>query len=216
MIKYFTFNHFAENTFILIDDKTKECAIIDPGAKVDLEKEELYTYIQNNNLSVKYILLTHPHIDHFCGAESVCKHYNLPLSMHKEGEKLLEVFAQRGSEMGFEDTDLSEVEKNFLEYNTTISLGEYTIKILDSSGHAPGSISYYVEKENAVFVGDAVFFCSIGRTDLYGGDLDLLLHNIRKNILSLPEDTQIFSGHGPLTDVAYEAANNPYINNLDF
>ncbi|MCF0210999.1 MAG: MBL fold metallo-hydrolase [Bacteroidales bacterium] len=216
MIKYFTFNHFAENTYLLIDKDTKECAIIDPGARVEAEKQQLYTYVQDNKLMVKHILLTHPHIDHFCGAEDICKHYNLPLTMHKDGEKLLDIYSQRGCDMGFEAVDTKAMQKNFVEYDTEIILGNTKIKTLDSCGHAPGSISFYVENEKAVFVGDAVFYGSIGRTDLFGGDLDLLLSNIRKNILSLPPDTTIYSGHGPATEVDYEGANNPYINNLDF
>lgn len=216
MIKQFTFNHFAENTFLLIDEKTRECAIIDPGTKSDLEAKELFLFTEECKLKVTHIFLTHPHIDHFCGVEKVCKHYNLPLTMHKEGLEVLSSFEQLADSMGFEAVNAKDLQKNFVEYNTTITLGEYTIKTLDASGHAPGSIAYYVEKENAVFVGDAVFNSSIGRTDLFGGDLELLLSNIRKNILSLPLDTEIYPGHGPKTDVDYEAANNPYINNLDF
>ncbi|MBR1769504.1 MAG: MBL fold metallo-hydrolase [Bacteroidales bacterium] len=215
MIKTFVFNHFAENTFVVYN-KQGDCVIIDPGNKSETETYELTEFIASKGLSVKGILLTHPHLDHFTGAKILCETYSLTLSMHKEGERILTSFAFSADAMGFPFNDMDKVKKNFLEYNTEVSFGSVKFRVLDVSGHAPGSIAYYCQEENGVFVGDAVFFESIGRTDLIGGDLDLLINNIRKNIFTLPLDTDIYSGHGPKTDVDYEAANNPYINGFDF
>ena len=215
MIKTFVFNHFAENTY-LVFNKERDCVIIDPGNKVKSEEEELENFVKENNLSVKGILLTHPHLDHFAGAEVLCKKYSVPLFMHKDGEKLIESMVFSADAMGFPPTDISKVEKCFLEYDTTANFGKLSFKILDVSGHAPGSIAYYYQEQGAVFVGDALFFESIGRTDLIGGDLDLLIDNIKKNLFTLPLDRIVYCGHGPKTDIDYESANNPYINGFDF
>ncbi len=214
MIKTFVFNHFAENTYVVFD-KEKDCVIIDAGNKSESETFELAEFVEYNNLSVKGILLTHPHIDHFAGVEALCKKYSVPLYLHRDGEKIMEGMALSSDAMGFASTNIGEVKKHYLEYNSTIEFGGLSFKILDVSGHAPGSIAYYYKEENAVFVGDALFFESIGRTDLIGGNLDLLINNIRKNLFSLPPDTIVYCGHGHQTDIDYEAANNPYINGLD-
>lgn len=214
MIKTFVFNHFAENTYVVFN-KEKDCVIIDAGNKSEAETFELEEFIKYNNLSVKGILLTHPHLDHFAGVESLCKKYSAPLYLHKAGEKIMEGMVLSADAMGFASTNVNELKKQYLEYNSTIEFGGLSFKILDVSGHAPGSIAYYYKEENAVFVGDALFFESIGRTDLIGGDLDLLISNIRKNLFSLPPDTIVYCGHGPQTDIDYESANNPYINGLD-
>lgn len=214
MIKTFVFNHFAENTYVVFN-KEKDCVIIDAGNKSEAETFELEEFIEYNNLSVKGILLTHPHLDHFAGVEALCRKYSVPLYLHKAGEKIMEGMALSADAMGFASTNVSEVKKQYLEYDSTIEFGGLSFKILDVSGHASGSIAYYYKEENAVFVGDALFFESIGRTDLIGGDLDLLISNIRKNLFSLPPDTIVYCGHGPQTDIDYESANNPYINGLD-
>lgn len=214
MIKTFVFNHFAENTYVVFN-KEKDCVIIDAGNKSEAETFELEEFIEYNNLSVKGILLTHPHLDHFAGVEALCIKYSVPLYLHKAGEKIMESMALSADAMGFASTNVSEVKKQYLEYNSTIEFGSLSFKILDVSGHAPGSIAYYYKEENAVFVGDALFFESIGRTDLIGGDLDLLINNIRKSLFPLPPDTIVYCGHGPQTDIDYESANNPYINGLD-
>lgn len=215
MIKNFVFNHFAENTYLVFNEG-KDCVIIDPGNKVEAETLELENFVKNNDLKVQAILLTHPHLDHFCGIKELAEDYNVPVYMNKDGEKVFDNYTISADVLGFPDKDFSTVEKRFLEYDTEVKFGELNFKILDVSGHAPGSIAYYLKEEEAVFVGDAVFFESIGRTDLYGGDLDLLISNIRKNLFSLPMDTIIYCGHGPKTDIDYEAANNPYINSFDF
>lgn len=215
MIKNFVFNHFAENTYLVFNND-RDCVIIDPGNKVDMETLELKNFVEENNLKVLAILITHPHLDHFCGAKELSEEYHVPLYMHKDGEKVFENYTISAGVLGFPEKDFSNIEKKFLEYNSEVKFGELSFKVLDVSGHAPGSIAYYFKEDEAVFVGDAVFFESIGRTDLFGGDLDLLISNIRKNLFSLPLDTVIYSGHGPKTDIDYESANNPYINGFDF
>ncbi len=211
MIKQFVFNHFQENTYLLYDD-SKQCVIIDAGCNEKEEKEEMYKFIDDNKLIVTKLLLTHAHIDHFCGMTDLARRYNVPITMHAEGKKIFDIFLLQAEGMNFEKQDVSGVEFEFVNYNDWIVFGnDYKLKTINASGHCPGSIAYYSPKDAAVFVGDAVFNMSIGRTDLFGGDLDELLLNINNNIMTLPLDTQIMCGHGPCSDVDYEKSNNPYI-----
>lgn len=213
MIKQFVFNHFAENTYIVYDN-TKQCVIIDAGCNEKEEKQELYSYIEDNNLIVKKLLLTHPHIDHFCGMGELSLRYNIPITMHKDGKKIFEIFTLQAQSMNFNPVDMTNVEIEYIDYGDKIVFGDnHVLETLNASGHCPGSIAYYSKQEESVFVGDAVFCQSIGRTDLFGGDLDELLHNINNNIMTLPLDTHILCGHGSATDVDFEKSNNPYLNN---
>ncbi|MBO6118810.1 MAG: MBL fold metallo-hydrolase [Bacteroidales bacterium] len=211
MIKQFVFNHFQVNTFVLYD-KTGQCVIIDAGCNEQTEKQELFSFIESNNLSVKKLLLTHAHLDHFCGMADLARKYNIPITMHENGKKIFHIFTLQAQGMNFQPVDMTDVAFEYINYGKEISFGDnYTLKTLNASGHCPGSIAYYSPSDNAVFVGDAVFRQTIGRTDLFGGDLDELVDNINNNIMTLPLDTVILCGHGPQTDVEYERSNNPYI-----
>ena len=211
MIKQFVFNHFGENTYILFD-KTKQCVIIDAGCNEKEEIQELISYIENEKLLPQKLLLTHAHIDHFCGMPELSRYFKIPIVMHEEGKKIFDIFALQTASMNFQPIDMANVNFEYINYREKILFGDnYLLETINASGHCPGSIAYYAPKDASVFVGDAVFYQSIGRTDLYGGDLDELVSNINNNIMSLPLDTQIFSGHGPMTDVDYEKTNNPYL-----
>ena len=211
MIKQFIFNHFQENTYILYD-KSKQCVIIDAGCDTKEEKEELFSFIDNNNLQLQKILLTHAHIDHFCGAADTARRYNSPVCLNAEGKKIFDIFTLQAKGMDFQTVDMTGVNFEYINYGDKIIFGDnYVLQTINASGHCPGSIAYYSVQDNAVFAGDAVFRLSIGRTDLFGGDSDELMRNINNNIMTLPLDTQILCGHGPATDVYFEKSNNPYL-----
>ena len=211
MIKQFTVNHFCENTYIVWDDSL-EAAIIDLGAKTEMERQNIYGFIEKEKLKIKYLLLTHSHIDHFCGFKYAMDKFSLPLTMSKDAKKMLNISLAQADIMGFPPIDMKCAELNLIQAGDEIVLGNnYVIKTIEASGHCPGSLAYYSKQDNAVFVGDAIFNMSIGRTDLYGGNLEELVNNIKNNILSLPLDTDILCGHGPVTDVEYERSNNPYV-----
>jgi hydroxyacylglutathione hydrolase len=214
MIKEFTFNHFGENTYVVYA-QDKSCVLIDVGCINKQEEEELYGFIEQNKLIVKHLLLTHAHIDHFFGMKNASKRYNLPITMSEEGMNMMNISVGQADIMGFEQIELSDVEKTYINYGDKIEITkDYVLNTFDVSGHCKGSIAYYSEKDNAVFVGDAVFKQSIGRTDFPSGDLDELLINIRKNILTLPYSTNILCGHGPNTTVDFEMNNNPYLQEI--
>ena len=114
--------------------------------------------------------------------------------------------------MNFHPVNMENVNIEYIDYNCQIAIADgYTLQTINASGHCPGSIAYYSQQDNAVFTGDAVFRLSIGRTDLFGGNLDELLLNINNNIMTLPLDTVIMCGHGEPSDVEFERSNNPYI-----
>ncbi|MBR1626408.1 MAG: MBL fold metallo-hydrolase [Bacteroidales bacterium] len=211
MIKQFVFNHFQVNTYIL-QDETDKCVIIDAGCDTEEEREQIISYIRNNNLTPEKLLLTHAHIDHFCGMVDLAKYYDIPISMHPDGRKVFDIFTLQAQGMNFHKLDTANVRFEYIDYGKNVQFGKgYNLKTINVSGHCPGSIAYYSLQDSAVFVGDAVFYQSIGRTDLYGGNFDELVLNINNNIMTLPLDTVILSGHGPATDVDFEKTNNPYI-----
>lgn len=211
MIKEFTFNHFQVNTYVVYD-KTKECVLVDVGCINREEEGQLDKFIQDNNLIVKHLLLTHAHIDHCFGMKKYAKQYNLPITMNEGGKTMMDISLGQADMMGFGQIEFKDVEKKYIEYGDEIVFGDnYVLKTFDVSGHCEGSVAYYSEKEKFVIVGDAIFKQSIGRTDFFGGDLDKLLINIRKNILTLPYDTEILCGHGENTTIDAEMNNNPFI-----
>ena len=110
MIKQFTFNHFEVNCYLVIDEATKQCAIIDPACEASFEDAQLSQFIEQDGLTVTHILLTHAHVDHIAGLRQVCDHYKLPVTMHAEGRKLLKQAALYGDMMGFAVDDMSDLE----------------------------------------------------------------------------------------------------------
>ena len=100
---------------------------------------------------------------------------------------------------------------DYLTEGDDISFGHHTLTVLSTPGHTPGGICFYCAAEKAVFVGDTLFYCSVGRTDFPGGDSEALCESVRNKLFTLPEDTRVYPGHGPYTEVGFEKAHNPYI-----
>ncbi len=209
-IKSFTFNPFQENTYIVYDE-TKECIIIDPGCYTDKERDELRKFITNEGLKPVKLINTHCHIDHVLGNKFVSELWDLELYMHKEDLPLLENAGNIGKMYGFEDYEGSPYPKHFLAQDVRLTFGESSFKILFTPGHAPGHICLYSKENNLVIAGDVLFQGSIGRTDLPGGDHNTLINSIKTQLFPLPNETQVFCGHGPSTNIGYEKKNNPFL-----
>ncbi len=210
MIEIIPQNHFEVNTYILFDE-TKECVLVDVCSQGALQEKEICDFIERNELKVKHILLTHPHVDHLCGTAFITKKYSLPITMSMEAVSMFETAESQASMMGFNLGNIRDVEVKTILPGDTIEFGNSKIECLDTAGHCVGSLSFYNAKEGYVITGDALFAQSIGRTDLPTGDLDLLLSNIREKILSLPEETKVYPGHGPYSTVDYEKTHNPFL-----
>ena len=209
-IKSFTFNPFQENTYIVYDS-TKECLIIDPGCYTDAERKELKTFIEEEELTPVKLINTHCHIDHVLGNKFTSEQWDIKLHMHKEDLPILEKVEYVGKMYGLEDYEISPLPKHFLAHKETITFGASSFEILFTPGHAPGHICLYSKENNMLISGDVIFQRSIGRTDLPGGDHNILINSIITQLFPLPNETQIFCGHGPSTNLGYEKGHNPFL-----
>lgn len=210
MIEIIPQNHFEVNSYVLFDE-TKECVLVDVCSQGALQEREIINFIEQHSLKVKHILLTHPHVDHLCGSSFAYKQFSLPITMSIDAVKMFQTAESQASMMGFELGDIANVEIKTIMPGDVIEFGNSKIECLDTAGHCVGSLSYYNAKEKYIITGDALFAQSIGRTDLPTGDLDQLLFNIKEKILTLPEETKVYPGHGPYSTVDYEKTHNPFL-----
>ncbi|MEO6406298.1 MAG: MBL fold metallo-hydrolase [Ferruginibacter sp.] len=209
-IKSFEFSPIQENTYVLYNE-FKECIVIDPGCYFDEEKERLASFISEMNLKPIMLLNTHCHLDHVFGNKFITEKYKLTLHIHANEKAVLD-FAPASGLMYNMPFDNYQGEINYLEVDSEILVGSDKLKILFTPGHSPGSLSFYSEADGFVISGDALFYRSIGRTDLPGGNHKQLLESIRKNLFILPAETKVFSGHGPVTKIGEEKELNPFLN----
>lgn len=210
-IKVFNFNPLLENTYLLYDD-TKEAAIIDCGASSEKEYAKLTEFIELNGLELKLLLNTHLHFDHALGNRFIFEKYGLRPQYHKN-EETMPCLKTQSSTFGFSIVYEPVKADHFIKEGEILRFGKTQLTALLTPGHSPGSLSFYNKEDNCIFTGDAIFKRSIGRTDLWKGSEEKLLNAIRTKILTLPEDTVIYSGHGPATTVKDEKQYNPYIVN---
>lgn len=207
-VKSFVFNEFQENTYI-IWDQTKACAIIDPGCMHAYERQELKHFIESNGLLPKLLLNTHCHIDHVLGNEFVANTFQLPLHLH-EGELSTYQDTKRWTAL-FNMPDLSLPQHTvFIKEGELLHFGETELEILFTPGHSVASISFFHRQSLQLFSGDVLFKQSIGRTDLPGGSLPVLLKSIREKLYVLPANTKVYSGHFEPTTIGDEIQYNPY------
>ncbi len=209
-IKSFTFNPFQENTYIVYDN-SNECIIIDPGCYTEEEREELKQFIVKQNLKPVKLINTHCHIDHILGNRFIVNQWGIKLYIHKADLPTLENAENIAKMYGFENYEKSPSPEHFLEENDIITFGESNFKILFTPGHAPGHICLYNKKNNLLFGGDLIFQGSIGRTDLPGGNYKTLIQSISNKIFPLSNETKIYCGHGPSTNLGHEKETNPFL-----
>jgi glyoxylase-like metal-dependent hydrolase (beta-lactamase superfamily II) len=207
-IQRFEFNPLQENTYVLFDD-TKECVIIDPGCYDAEEREELTSFISANNLVVKALWNTHCHIDHVLGNAFVKRTYNTKLWIHPADEPVLKAVSSYASNYGFHQYEETSADEYFKE-DQQISFGDQSLKVLFLPGHAPGHVGFYHEAGKVIIAGDVLFYNSIGRTDLPGGNYDTLIRSIQEKLFLLPDDVTVYPGHGPETSIGYEKRTNPF------
>ena len=208
-IKSFVFSPIQENTYILYNE-FNDCIIIDPGCYFDEEKETLENYIEKTGLTPKMLLNTHCHLDHVFGNKFISEKYSLTLHIHVNEKVVLE-FAPTSGLMYEMPFDNYTGELIFIKEGEIIKLGDDELRVLLTPGHSPGSLSFYCEKDAFVISGDALFYRSIGRTDLPMGHHQTLIESIKKQLLVLPENTKVYSGHGPVTNIGDEKAGNPFL-----
>lgn len=208
-IRTFTFNPIQENTYIVYNE-AGDCAIIDPGCYFDEEKEELSQYITSHRLTPKMLLNTHCHLDHVFGNKYIAEHYQLELQIHPLEKQLLDMAPASGLMYNI-PFDNYQGPLHDLSANQIIRLGDDELRCLFTPGHSPGSISFHCAEQHFVISGDLLFAGSVGRTDLPGGNMQVLLQSIQTQLLLLPDNTIVYSGHGPATTIGVERDENPYI-----
>ena len=208
-VKSFTFNPVQENTYLLYNEH-KECIIIDPGCYYDHEKEELKSFINLNKLQPKFLLNTHCHLDHVFGNKFIAEEYKITLNSHPLEKKLLEMAPASGLMFNL-PFDNYEGEVTYLEEGDKIFLGDDELEVIHAPGHSPGSICFYCKKQHFIIGGDVLFYNSIGRTDLPGGNHEHLISSIKEKLFKLPGDTKVYSGHGSTTTIGAEIKENPYL-----
>lgn len=193
------------NCFILADEKTKEAVVIDPGD----DAGDILKVIREKGLTVRYLVNTHGHFDHV-GANRALKEATGALLLIHEGDAPVMASAPlQSSAFGMEEISSPPADR-FVKHGDVITAGEVKLKVLHTPGHSPGGISLL--EDGMVFTGDALFAGSIGRTDLPGGDLLTLLRAIKTNLMTLPDDTRVFCGHGPASTIGEERRENPFLN----
>ena len=208
-VKSFTFSPVQENTYVLYNEQN-ECCIIDPGCYFPEERDRLKTDIQKTGLIPVLLLNTHCHLDHVFGNKFIFETWNLPLHIHIKEKPVLDFAPQSGQmwQLPFDNYDGPLV---YLKEGEILKIGEEILEIRFTPGHSPGSVSFYHEAGGFIIGGDVLFSASIGRTDLPGGDFDTLVNSIQAQFFTLPDDTKVYSGHGPLTTVGFEKMNNPFV-----
>jgi hydroxyacylglutathione hydrolase len=204
-----TFNPFQENTYI-IEAPSKDCIIIDPGCFDAGERAELEAFIKDNDLKPVRLINTHCHIDHILGNAFVAKTWGLGLEIHQGEIPVLESGLMVSGMYGV-PYEPSPKPASFLEEGDEVILDGHRLKVLFTPGHSPASICIYDENDGWVIGGDVLFYESIGRTDLPGGDHNTLLKSIREKLFILPNETIVYPGHGPQTKIGYEKMFNPWM-----
>lgn len=189
-IKKVVLGSFEENAYILIQEESRKAIIIDPGA----EEEKLITYLKELNIKLKYILLTHGHVDHVGAVDALRDAFDVPVYISKVDMNYIEK-----KKMAFGPMKRADF---FIKEGDELFFGNNKIMILDTPGHSKGSLSFLIE--GTLFSGDVLFQNSIGRTDLPGGDFDELIESIKTKLFPLPDKTQVMPGHGPQTTMGME------------
>lgn len=208
-IETFTFNPYQENTYLLIDQEGN-CVIIDPGMHSLQEQSYFKDFIVNNNLKPTLLLNTHCHIDHVLGNHFIHENWGLKPNFHEFEVPVLVSVENYAPQMGFR-YETSPIPETFLQDKEIIEFGSHKIEAIFAPGHSPGHLCYYIADQKILIGGDVLFRNSIGRTDLPGGDHQTLLNSIKNRIYTLPEDVEVYPGHGPTTTIGFEKNTNPFV-----
>lgn len=207
----FTVNPFGENTFIAWDENTRQAIIIDPGMMQDHEREVVVKFVEDNQLKMQQVLLTHGHIDHIAAARWMADRYGITVAASPHDQLYYQMLPMQAQHFRLR-IELEELTIDCpLHEGDVIELGDEKIHVFETPGHSQGGLIFYAPDSALAFTGDTIFEGSIGRTDLSGGDYNVLIASIRDKVLTLPSDTMLIPGHGPTTTVANERDYNPYL-----
>lgn len=208
LIETVSVGFFQTNVYLLGDKTTKDAVIIDPGD----EQELLIGLLKKHRLNLKYILLTHGHIDHVGAVKELKDSTGATIVMHKEDTFLYENLQRQASLFCMDSPAVAEIDSLLDEGEEEIMLGNNKCIVIHTPGHSPGSVSYYIP--DMLFTGDTLFRDGVGRTDLWGGSYDALGDSIRGLLLNLDDAIKVYPGHGPETTIGREKRENPFIKEI--
>lgn len=197
---------FLSNCWILGCRETQEGILIDPGD----EAESILKTTERHELSLKYIIHTHGHLDHVSATNAIQQETKAKVLMHKADEKLLENLPLQASMFGVSKPEIPSIDR-YIQEGDRVSFGLHTLSVIETPGHSPGGICLRLEGEKVLFVGDTIFAGSIGRTDLWEASYNQLISSIKKKLLTLDDDMIIYPGHGPSSKIGYERRYNPFL-----
>jgi len=210
-VKQIILNPFSMNCYIYYDEATGDGVIIDPAAFTQSEKDIITKFIRDNRISIKYIINTHGHIDHILGNKFAKDTFNVPIYMHKADEFMISKSNEQARFFGLDFPTPPNVDK-YITDDTKLNVNESELKFINTPGHSPGSVCIIDDKSKNVFCGDLIFKNSIGRTDLQGGDLKVLINSVKNKLFKICNDNYtLYPGHMEITNVKDEKKNNPFL-----
>jgi hydroxyacylglutathione hydrolase len=206
ILKMLTVGPFQENCYLIGDEASGVGAVVDPGD----EAARIAMAVEQTELEIGSIIVTHAHIDHVGGVTALVDEYACPVLMHAEAEPMLEQLPTQALMMGLRFGKIPTVDRHIGE-EETLEVGDLRLSPLYTPGHAPGHLAFYIEDEGLVLSGDALFAGSVGRVDLPGGSMEVLMRSIEERLMTLPDETRVYPGHGPQTEIGNERATNPFL-----
>ncbi len=206
IVEMVTVGPFQENCYVIGDDDSETGALIDPGD----EAARIALTVERMGLSISQIIVTHAHIDHVGAIAPLVDEFLCPVLMHEEAEAMLRTAPQQAMMMGMRFGKVPKVDRRIVD-DEVLEVGNLRLRSLYTPGHAAGHLAFYAEEQEVVFSGDALFAGSVGRTDLPGGSMDVLMRSISERLLTLPDATRVLSGHGPETTIGRERMTNPFL-----
>jgi hydroxyacylglutathione hydrolase len=206
ILEMLTVGPFQENCYVLGDEASGVGAVVDPGD----EASRIAMAVEQTGLEIGSIIVTHAHIDHVGAVATLVDEYSCPVLMHAEAEPMLEQVPTQAMMMGLRFSKVPTVDHHIGE-GEMVEVGDLRLRPLYTPGHAPGHLAFYIEEEGLVLSGDALFAGSVGRVDLPGGSMEVLMRSIEEKLMTLPDETRVCPGHGPQTQIGNERVSNPFL-----
>ena len=205
-VRMLTLGPMQTNCYVVGCEETYQAAIIDPA----WDGTSIVAMTDEFGFDITHILLTHSHFDHVAGLLDVKNATNAPIYIHPDAVEMLRSTTMSAALWGFKVPAPPPPDET-LAGGQVVQVGNLSLQVMDTPGHAPGHVSFYIPDYRIIFDGDVLFSGGIGRTDLPGGDYNLLMESIKEKLMLLPDETRVFSGHGPATTIGQERSSNPFL-----